>query len=125
MLQIETLSIILSKEQQCKSLNNLISILRAKRERYESFLKSVDILSTIDNYEILQVSDALSIKKFKKGEKIITQGEQGDVFYILEEGTAFASKVFNEQGRIYFFIKKTVQKELRNIKKVTILVSLR
>jgi len=115
----------LSKEQQCKSLNNLISILRAKRERYESFLKSVDILSTIDNYEILQVSDALSIKKFKKGEKIITQGEQGDVFYILEEGTAFASKVFNEQGRIYFFIKKTVQKELRNIKKVTILVSLR
>jgi cAMP-dependent protein kinase regulator len=61
-------------------------------------LKSVDILSTIDHYELSQVSDALIIHKYKKGDKIISQGDQGDVFYILEEGTAYASRIFNEKG---------------------------
>jgi cAMP-dependent protein kinase regulator len=58
----------------------------------------VDILSTIDHYELSQVSDALAIKKYKAGDVIINQGDQGDVFYILEEGVAFASRVFNEKG---------------------------
>jgi len=63
-----------------------------KRERYEKFLKSVNILSTIESYEISQIADALKIEKVKAGEYIIRMKEEGDKFYILEEGEAYASK---------------------------------
>ena len=63
-----------------------------KRERYEKFLRSVEILKSIDSYEITQISDALKVKKYNKGEYIIKMNDVGDEFFILEEGEAFASK---------------------------------
>ncbi len=36
--------------------------------------------------------------KIKGGEEIIKQNEQGDKFYIIEEGECFATKVFEEGG---------------------------
>lgn len=69
---------------------------RKKREMYESFLKTVDLFSTIDPYEISQISDALKSKKVQKGETVIKQNEEGDVFYILEDGECYAEKVFSE-----------------------------
>jgi hypothetical protein len=44
-----------------------------KREKYESFLKNVEILSTIDRYELSQVADALCPVSFKQGDYIIKQ----------------------------------------------------
>ena len=38
----------------------------------------------------------IKIKNFVKGETIIKQGDQGDIFYILDEGNAHAEKVFEE-----------------------------
>jgi len=67
-----------------------------KREKYEKSLKNVHILSTIDNYELSQICDAVHSEKVNAGEFIIKQGEKGDKFYILDEGEAYASKVFNE-----------------------------
>jgi len=67
-----------------------------KREKYEKSLKNVNILSTIDNYELSQICDAIHSEKVKAGEFIIKQGEKGDKFYILDDGEAYASKVFNE-----------------------------
>ena len=63
-----------------------------KRERYESFLKTVNILSTIDSYELMQISDALKTATFHKEDYIIREGELGDVFYFLEEGNCVATK---------------------------------
>jgi cAMP-dependent protein kinase regulator len=63
-----------------------------KRTKYENFLKKVTILSTVDSYEISQIADALKVEKLKAGEHIIRINEIGDKFYILEEGSAFASK---------------------------------
>ncbi len=77
------------------TFNNIVKeSARLKREKYENFLKSVDILSTMDKYEISQVSEALKKCTFSAGEFIIRQGEVGDVFYIIEEGeaTAFLNK---------------------------------
>jgi len=65
-----------------------------KRELYEKFLKSVDIFSTINQYEISQICDALVIKRFKKGDVIIKQEERGDDFFIVEEGNLEATKLF-------------------------------
>ena len=67
-----------------------------KREKYESTLKKVDILKNVDPYELGQICDALKPVNFKKGDYIIKQGERGDVFYILDEGKAYAEKVFEE-----------------------------
>ena len=77
------------------TFNNIVKEgARLKREKYENFLKSVDILSTMDKYEISQVSEALKRCTFNAGDFIIRQGEVGDVFYIIEEGeaTAFLNK---------------------------------
>lgn len=68
-------------------------------------------MSTINHYEITQISDALRIHKYERGDKIIQQGEQGDVFYILEEGTACAIRDFNDGSKLKLIYKKMVHKE--------------
>ena len=67
-----------------------------KRERYENSLKNVHILSTIDSYELGQICDAVKSEKAEKGDYIIKQNEIGDKFYILDDGEAYATKVFKE-----------------------------
>ena len=69
-----------------------------KREKYENFLKKVDILSTIEPYELMQISDAIKTGNFKKDDYIIKEDEMGDVFYILEEGNCIATKTL-EKGK--------------------------
>ena len=76
-----------------------------KREKYENFLKKVEILSTIEPYELMQISDALKTATFKKGDYIIKEGEMGDVFYILEEGSCEATKTL-EPGKPDTVIKE-------------------
>ena len=42
-----------------------------KREQYEDFLKSVELLSSMDHYERSKLADALKKANFKAGETII------------------------------------------------------
>ena len=73
------------------TFNNIVrESYRLRREKYEHFLKCVDILSTMDSYEISLVSEALKKCTFNADEYIIKEGEVGDVFYIVEEGEAVA-----------------------------------
>jgi cAMP-dependent protein kinase regulator len=79
------------------TFNNIVKeAAMKKRERYENSLKNVHILSTIDAYELGQICDAVKSEKAEKGDYIIRQNEIGDKFYILDEGEAYACKVFNE-----------------------------
>jgi len=64
----------------------------AKRNKYENFLKSVSLIASIDAYERSQIADALVPETFKKGDTIVRQDEPGDKFYIVEEGTLYATK---------------------------------
>jgi cAMP-dependent protein kinase regulator len=75
-----------------------------KRNKYEAFLKSVEILSTIEPYELLQISDALKSSSFNKGDYVIREGEFGDVFYIIENGEAVATKL-TEPGKPATIVK--------------------
>ncbi|KAF4659450.1 hypothetical protein FOZ61_004719 [Perkinsus olseni] len=64
-----------------------------KRERYETFLQKVPLLAAMGAYERSQIADALKPQSFADSDAVImTQGEPGDVFYILEEGSAYAEK---------------------------------
>lgn len=46
----------------------------------------------MDPYERSKLGDALVEKTFKSGEKIISEGDAGDCFFIIVEGTAIATK---------------------------------
>lgn len=64
-----------------------------RRERYEEFLRNVPLLGDMDPYERSQLADALKTAVFEAGDYVIREGEMGDTFYILEDGTAKATKV--------------------------------
>ena len=82
-------------DREC--FNNIVKdAAMKKREKYENTLKKVEILESVDPYELGQICDALKAVIFKKGEYIIKQGEKGDIFYILDEGQAHAEKVLEE-----------------------------
>jgi len=75
------------------TFNNIVKEASVKRrEKYDAFLKSVTLLSSIDAYERSQVSDALKPETFNKGDTIVKQDEPGDKFYIIEEGVLHAEK---------------------------------
>lgn len=59
-----------------------------KRKMYEEFLSRVSILENLDKWERLTVADALEPVSFEDSETIVRQGEPGDDFYIIVEGSA-------------------------------------
>jgi cAMP-dependent protein kinase regulator len=63
-----------------------------KRRMYESFLLSVPILASLEGYERAKIADALESRTFQSGELVIREGESGDEFYIIENGTASVEK---------------------------------
>jgi len=63
-----------------------------KRKLYETFLKGVPILSSLEPSELYKVADALEPQNFEDGQNIITEGETGDKFYIVIEGEAVVLK---------------------------------
>lgn len=62
------------------------------RETYEEFFKSVDFFRQMDYYERVSLWDAVKKTKFYKDEEVIIEGELGDSFYFLLEGTAVVKK---------------------------------
>ena len=69
-----------------------------KREQYEEFLKSVKVLSSMDHYERSKLADAVKETTYEKGDYIINEGEQGDIFFMIIEGEASATKTL-EPGK--------------------------
>ena len=63
-----------------------------KREKYDSFLQSVPILQSMDAYERSKLGDAVKEERYQKGDYIIRQGQSGDTFFLINSGTAIATK---------------------------------
>lgn len=63
-----------------------------KRESYEKFLGSIELLDQMDPYEKSKIADALKPCKFLKGEYVVKEGERGDSFFFVEFGEAVATK---------------------------------
>ena len=55
-------------------------------------MASVDILKSIEPYERTQIGDALEEKHYKAGEYVINEGDVGQTFFLISEGTAVAEK---------------------------------
>ena len=55
---------------------------------YEDFLSSVPLLSGLNTWEKAKIADALETETFERGEVIISQGDVGEYFYLVESGEA-------------------------------------
>lgn len=66
---------------------------RKQRERYEEFLNKVKLLDKLDSYEKSILCDAFRERTYATGETIIKEGEEGDLFYLVETGAAKATKI--------------------------------
>ena len=69
-----------------------------KREKYEEFLKNVSILENMEAYERSKLADAIVEKWYEEGEYVITEGQEGEVFYLIMSGKARATKTL-EPGK--------------------------
>lgn len=63
-----------------------------KRELYVGFLKQVPILESLTDMEIMTLADSLAEEKFNDEGVICRQGDAGDYFYIVKEGTAICTQ---------------------------------
>ncbi|POM74052.1 CGMP-dependent protein Kinase [Phytophthora palmivora] len=52
-----------------------------------NFLKNVELLQRLSNNQLQKVAAALKLQRFSDGDYIIRQGEDGNTFYIIVEGT--------------------------------------
>ena len=57
-----------------------------KRRLYENFLRELDILQSLTDYERSNVADALLPLDVRQNETIIKQGDQGDRLFFIEDG---------------------------------------
>jgi cAMP-dependent protein kinase regulator len=71
-----------------------------KRKMYEEFLSKVKILHELDQWERLTVADALEPVQFNDGDNVVVQGEKGNDFFIIAEGTKNKN---SHENKIRFF----------------------
>ena len=82
------------------------------RNKYEEFLSQVEVLQTLDKYERSKLCDCLKILTFEPNQRIITEGEKGNTFYLIIEGqavalkrnpnTGFEEEVYQYNEKMYF-----------------------
>ena len=51
------------------------------------FVSSIKIFASLSDTDMQNLIDSFTLTKFKDKETIIQQGDQGDIFYIIEEGS--------------------------------------
>mmetsp|Transcript_18778 Transcript_18778/g.22503 ORF Transcript_18778/g.22503 Transcript_18778/m.22503 type:complete len:328 (-) Transcript_18778:683-1666(-) len=77
-----------------------------KRNLYEEFLREVPLLASLEDSERSAIADVLEPKYHEPGDYIITQGDAGDAFYLLETGEVEAkaggTTVMNYKRGDYF-----------------------
>lgn len=86
-----TKSVLWSLERA--AFTNLVQ--RAEREEKQQlwdFIQKVDLLSGLTNAEQNRLVDAMETRTVDVGEKIISEGEIGDEFFIIKEGRCVAIK---------------------------------
>jgi len=76
-----------------ETFNNVVREAAVKRSgQYDKFLQDVPLFKAMDPHERMSMVDALRCDSYPKDAHVVVQGESGDRFYIVEEGTLVAMK---------------------------------
>jgi cAMP-dependent protein kinase regulator len=71
-----------------------------QRDRILAKVTKSFMFNSLEENELNTIILAFEERRFKDGEAVITQGEQGDVLYLIESGTLDCYKTFNkDEGR--------------------------
>lgn len=62
----------------------------ATYKKYEGWLSQVKLLSSLNHFELAQLADIMQSDCFAEHEDIVVQGDEGENFYLLEDGSASA-----------------------------------
>jgi len=73
---------------------------KKKRDMYIHFLRSVPLLEPLEDYERCKLADCLDTSEYADGDAVITEGEEGDAIFLVEKGTAVATKLIGEENKI-------------------------
>lgn len=65
-----------------------------QRQRIINKVSQSFMFNSLDEKDMNTVIDAMEEKKFKTGDAVITQGEKGDVLYLVEQGNLDCFKIF-------------------------------
>jgi len=94
-------SICFSLDRDC--FNHIVKESAIKRrQRYDDFVQKIEILSELTGYERQKLTDCMKTEVFQKDEIVIKQGDMGDKFYFVEEGTCVATKGEGGDEKIVF-----------------------
>jgi len=77
-----------------------------KKSQYEEFLANIEIFRHMTKYELARLSDMLETELFESGEDIVKQGDEGNYFYIVEDGEAVAY-INGDKGEVEVKVYKT------------------
>jgi len=77
-----------------------------KRKLYESLLRSVPLLTHLEEYERMNVADALATQKFENGQEIIKQGDPANGMYFVESGRVHVIVSQNGEEKLVTEIEK-------------------
>ena len=76
----------------------LLSALRSADENITAALRGVPAFSRLPDPKLRTLIDRLSIAKFEEGETVFSQGDEGDVFYLITTGCARVSRALAVGG---------------------------
>ena len=65
-----------------------------QRHRIITRVNNSFMFNSLEDKDLRTVIDAMEEKKFNKGDNVITQGENGDVLYLVDQGTLDCLKIF-------------------------------
>lgn len=76
-----------------QTFNQVVKTGAAKRtQEYDIFVSSISLFSAMGQAERSRVIDSFKISRHKEGDVVVREGDQGDRFYLVEEGTLIAQK---------------------------------
>merc|ERR1712130_412780 len=67
-------------------------------QQYVNFLKKVDLLAPLAEYEREKIAEALEPVEFKQGEVVCKQGDDGDAMFIVQDGQLVVTKQEKDQS---------------------------
>lgn len=70
-----------------------------KRDKYDDFLATVEILHSMDHYERAKIADVISETDHEQGSQVLKEGDDGSVFFLIISGEAYATKLINGQQK--------------------------
>jgi CRP-like cAMP-binding protein len=67
-------------------------------ETQTKFLKNISLFSDLNNGVLNRIAEAMKVKEYKDGERIIKQGEVGDEFFMIKSGNVTVTQKADKGG---------------------------